>query len=114
MAEPNLRTGWKEVNVLSDAEQHRLSEIETQLRTEDPIFVQRFDDRVERGLPRWRRLFAMLSITFAVIACGAGLAWNNVAVVVLAVTAIGAAVMRWVTNRRQSCPPSVEGRDNRR
>lgn len=100
--------------MLSDAEQHRLTEIETQLQSDDPVFVQRFDDRTRQGRPSgWHRLAMIFCFTFAVMICGAGLAWSNVAVVVIAVSAIGATGMLWSTHRLRSCPPSAEGRSMR-
>ena len=45
--------------MLSEAEQRKLSEIESHLKAEDPTFVQRFNDRGQRR-PRWRGLVALL------------------------------------------------------
>jgi Protein of unknown function (DUF3040) len=47
--------------MLSDAEQRRLTELELQLRTDDPAFVQRFDERQHRH--SWRGLAALLALS---------------------------------------------------
>ncbi|HCT80644.1 MAG TPA: hypothetical protein DGT23_29575 [Micromonosporaceae bacterium] len=88
--------------MLSDAEQRRLTEIETQLQADDPVFVQRFSDEGQGGLrPAWWRLVAVLTATIAVLVCGAGLALGNVATVVIAMTTAGAAAGLWITHRRR-------------
>ena len=88
--------------MLSEAEQRKLSEIESQLRAEDPTFVQRFDDRGQPRLrPRWRGLVALLAVAVAVMVAGVGLVVGSVGTVVVAITAIGASAGMWVTHRRR-------------
>lgn len=88
--------------MLSDAEQQRLTEIESQLRADDPVFVQRFDDRGRHPLrPNWRHLAALLAATVAVTTCGVGLAFGSVGTVVIALTAIGATAGMWITHRHR-------------
>ena len=86
--------------MLSEAEQRKLSEIESQLRAEDPTFVQRFNDRGQRR-PRWRGLVALLAVAVAVMVAGVGLLVGSVGTVVVALTAIGASVGMWVTYSRR-------------
>jgi hypothetical protein len=87
--------------MLSEAEQRRLSEIESQLRAEDPSFVLRFGDR---GLPwlrrRWCGLLALLAVAVAVIVAGIGLIAGSVGTVVISITAIGVSAGMWVTHLR--------------
>ena len=88
--------------MLSEAEQRKLSEIESQLRAEDPTFVQRFGDRGQPRLrPRWRGLVALLAVAVAVMVAGVGLLVGSVGTVVVALTAIGASVGMWVTYSRR-------------
>ena len=88
--------------MLSDAEQRRLSEIEAELRADDPVFVDGFENR-EHGGPRsvWRQLAILVGGVLAVLVCGVGLAFGSVGAVVVALTALGAAVGLWVVQRRQ-------------
>ena len=88
--------------MLSDAEQRRLSEIEAQLRSDDPAFVEGFE-KGERGGPRsvWRQLATLVGGGLAVLFCGMGLAFGSVGAVVVALTALGAAIGLWVVQRRR-------------
>src|SRR5689334_12773327 len=84
----NGHTRRKEAIVLSDAEQRRLTEIEAQLRNDDPTFVQRFGGGRRRA--RWHRLAATLGLVVAsAIAC-LGLVFGSVGTVVIALIALGA------------------------
>jgi hypothetical protein len=83
-----------EVKVLSDAEQRRLTEIESGLRTDDPSFVQRFET-TGRGRHRRRSIGALLAIVAALTGTVVGLVGGSVAVAILGVTAIGAAIGVW-------------------
>jgi Flp pilus assembly protein TadB len=70
--------------MLSDAEQRRLTEIESQLRSDDPAFVQRFDDGGKRRSPqRGRGVAALLGVSVAVTAAVLVLALVLVLVLVL-------------------------------
>lgn len=87
--------------MLSDAERRRLAEIETQLRTDDPDFVQGFDDPGRRGRRTGQRhLTAAFAALSAVLLCGLGLGYGNVGTLVLALAAVGATVRLWVMRRR--------------
>ena len=87
--------------MLSDAEQHRLTEIETQLRADDPDFAYGFDKRGQGRLRSGRRqLAAVLGVVFALVVCGVGLAFGSVGAVVVALTAMGASLGLWVVQRR--------------
>jgi hypothetical protein len=87
--------------MLSEAEQRKLSEIESQLRAEDPSFVLRFGDRGLSWLRRrWCGVLALLAVAAAVVVAGIGLVMGSVGTVVIAITAIGASAGMWVTHRR--------------
>lgn len=88
--------------MLSEAEKQRLSEIESQLRADDPVFVQGFDDRGQRRLrPGWRTLAAMLAVAVAMTTAGVGLVLGSVRSVVVALTIIGATAGMWITHGRR-------------
>jgi hypothetical protein len=84
--------------MLSEAEQRKLTEIESQLTCEDPLFVQRF-----RGggnlRPGWRGRVALFAGGAAVMVAAFGLIVGSVGTVVIALTAIGASAGMWVTHR---------------
>jgi hypothetical protein len=84
--------------MLSKAEQRKLTEIESQLTCEDPVFVQRFRDR---GGPRsgWRGRAALFAGSAAVMVAAFGLMVGSVGTVVVALTTIGASAGSWVTHR---------------
>jgi Protein of unknown function (DUF3040) len=86
--------------VLSDAEQRRLTAIESKLRTDDPVFVRQFNSGWKRRRPgRLRGLAASVAVTVAVAAALIGLLLGSVAMVVCALTAIGATAGLWITSR---------------
>jgi hypothetical protein len=86
--------------VLSEAEQRRLSEIESHLRDEDPTFVQRFDDPEQpRPWTRRRGLLALLVVAVALMVAGAGLVIGSVGTVVAALVAFAASAGMWVSHR---------------
>jgi hypothetical protein len=88
--------------MLSDAEQHRLTQIESHLRSEDPAFVQRFDGRARPRLrPGRRNLLALVAVIVAVTVVGVGLYVSSVPTVVVALTALGGVVGLWITGRQQ-------------
>jgi hypothetical protein len=84
--------------MLSDAEQQRLTEIEAQLRNDDPVFVQRFDDGRGRR-PRWHRLTATFALVVAAAVACVGLLFASVGTVVVALAALGAISGIWITGR---------------
>jgi hypothetical protein len=86
--------------MLSEAERRRLAAIELQLRSEDPIYVQRFEGRWQAGLPavRLNRL-AVLTVLAATTVAGMGVVLDSFGAVVVALTAIGA-VGIWAAARR--------------
>ena len=78
--------------MLSEHEQRRLAEIEMSLSGDDPAFVHRFDRGTPEGRHRRRRMVAVLVAVCGVIGAVAGLTPRpHVAVVVIAMCAIGAA-----------------------
>jgi hypothetical protein len=84
--------------VLSKAELRKLTEIESQLSCEDPVFVERFRDR--GGLRSgWRGRVALSAGGAAVMVAGFGLIVGSVGMVVVALTAVGASAGMWVTHR---------------
>ena len=88
--------------MLSEAEQRRLTEIESELQADDPAFVQRFGDQgqQQRLPPRWYGVAALAATVVAVVAAGIGLAVDSVGLVVVALIVIGASAGMWITNRR--------------
>jgi hypothetical protein len=107
--------------VLSDFEQQRLIEIETQLQVDDPAFVQGFNGRNRRGLRSgWRRMAGVLAATVAMVVCGVGLALGDVGAVVIALVTIGGTAGLWVAGRHRlwsahaESPPAVCGGAPRR
>jgi hypothetical protein len=97
--------------MLSDAEQRRLTELESQLRTDDPAFVQRFDDELQRRpRHRWRGLAALLGLNVAMTVAGFGLILGNVGTVIVGLTAIGAGTIMWIRRRHRSSRRRRRGR----
>ena len=88
--------------MLSDAEQRRLTEIESQLRTEDPAFVQRFNQPQRRPHHRWLSLAALLALSVAVTVAGFGLVFGDVGTVIIGMTAIVAGTTMWVRRPRRT------------
>jgi Flp pilus assembly protein TadB len=89
--------------MLSDAEQRQLTAIESQLRQDDPAFVERFTGRWDRRRHgQWRGLAALAALVVAVAAAVVGLMLTSVPTVVIAVTAVGSTVGLWITDRRRS------------
>ena len=88
--------------MLSDREQRRLTQIESQLKADDPAFVQRFDDRGRRRVRLGRRdRVALVAVVAAVTVVGIALFVGSVVIAVVALTAIGAIVGLWLTNRQR-------------
>ena len=90
--------------MLSDAEQRRLTEIESQLRTDDPAFVRRFLEARQhrRPGPGWRAVLALLGVGVAVAVAGFGLVLGNAVAAVVGLAAIGAGTTMWIHGRRRS------------
>jgi Protein of unknown function (DUF3040) len=87
--------------MLSEAEQRRLTEIESQLQADDPAFVRWFGDQGQQRLPpSWYGVAALAATMVAVVAAGIGLAVDSVGLVVIALIVIGASAGMWITNRR--------------
>jgi hypothetical protein len=84
--------------MLSKAERRKLTEIESRLTSEDPVFVQRFRDRGDRRRG-WSGRSALLAGGAAVLVAAFGLIVDSVGTVVVALTAIGASAGMWVTHR---------------
>jgi uncharacterized membrane protein len=83
--------------MLSDAEQRRLTQIESLLRATDPVFVHRFNDRWRK--PRRWRLLAMFAISVSVLMIVFGIAVGSVITSVIGLTAAGAAFGAWLDYR---------------
>src|SRR5262249_13989817 len=79
---------------LSDSERRRLAEIESSLRSDDPDFVQRFEQRRLRRRNR-RNVAALLAISISVIVIVIGLVRGSVAAAVVGLIAVGATVGLW-------------------
>jgi hypothetical protein len=87
--------------MLSDAEQRRLTELELQLRTDDPAFVQRFDERQHRP-HNWRGPAALLALSVAVTVAGFGLVLGDVGTVIVGLTALVAGTAMWIRRRHRT------------
>jgi hypothetical protein len=74
--------------MISDAEQRRHTEIEAQLRTDDPAFVHRFDDGEHPMEGHRRGVLATLLAAVAVTTVGIGLALRSEGMVVVGLIAI--------------------------
>jgi hypothetical protein len=88
--------------MLSDAEQRRLTELELQLRTDDPAFVQRFDERRHRPRHNWRGPAALLALSVAVTVAGFGLVLGDVRTVIVGLTALVAGTTMWIRRRHRT------------
>jgi hypothetical protein len=87
--------------MLSDAEQRQLTAIESQLRADDPDFVERFTDgRQGSWRGGWRRRVALITFVLTTITIGTGLAVGSVIMVVIALITVGALSGWWITGRR--------------
>jgi hypothetical protein len=84
--------------MLSDAERHRLAEIESSLQTDDPRFVHRFDTRLGRG----RRLLnaARIGLVASLIAVVAAPASGSVPTAIVGLITAGVSAGVWITHRR--------------
>jgi hypothetical protein len=95
--------------MLSDAEQRRLTEMESLLRAADPVFVRRFENRW-RAPRRWR-LLAMLAIPVTVSMMFIGLALGSVVAAVIGFSATGVASGVWFSRRETpGCPARGDDR----
>jgi hypothetical protein len=85
--------------MLSDAEQRKLSAIESQLRLDDPVFVERFTGgSTGRTGGGWRGTATLVAMMVGLTVVGIGLVLSNVLTVVIALTAIGAVAGLWITS----------------
>ena len=83
--------------MFSDAEQHRLAEIEALLRADDPTFVQQFDARWDAS--QSRRILAFLGFLLAVMITAVAVITGSVGVAVLGLCGMGAAAGVWLSHR---------------
>jgi hypothetical protein len=83
--------------MLSDAEQRRLFEIETSLRSDDPAFARRFDTGWTTRRPRTTVLLLVLLV--AAMVTVAGLVTSAVVVAVIGLLGIGTAACVWASHR---------------
>jgi H+/Cl- antiporter ClcA len=81
--------------MLSEAEQRRLSEIEAQLRADDPTFVQDFDGRWQRR-PRPGRLM-LLAVIVTAATVGIGMVAGSAGIAVAVATTCASAGV-WITH----------------
>jgi hypothetical protein len=81
--------------MLSDAEQRRLTEIESQLRTDDPAFVHRFDDAEQFQEAQRRGVLATLLAAVAATTAGIGLALGSIGMVVIGLITIAVSASMW-------------------
>jgi hypothetical protein len=87
--------------MLSDAEQRRLTDMESQLRSDDPAFVQRFDERQRRPPHSWRGLAALLALGVAATVAGFGLVLGNGGTVIIGLTALVVGTTMWIRRRHR-------------
>jgi len=83
--------------MFSDAEQHRLAEIEALLRADDPTFVQQFDARWEAL--QGRRILAFLGFLLAVMITAIAMIAGSAGLGVLGLCGMGAAAVVWLSHR---------------
>jgi hypothetical protein len=88
--------------MLSDAEQRRLTEIEAQLRTDDPVFVHRFDEGEQPLEVQRRGVLATLLAAVAVTTVGIGLALRSEGMVVVGLFAIVISASMWNIDHRRT------------
>jgi Protein of unknown function (DUF3040) len=72
--------------MISDAEWHKLAEIEMALRRDDPVFVQRFDE--PRLTPHRRRIGARLAISVVLAVTALAIALGVAAAAILGPSAM--------------------------
>lgn len=85
--------------MLNDAEQRRLAEIESWLRTDDPTFVHRFEAN-SRHRHRRRALIAVLALVIAITITVVALIRGSVPAAVVGLTTVGVSIGLWVSPRR--------------
>jgi hypothetical protein len=94
--------------MLSDAEQRRLTEIESLLRTGDPVYVRRFEERWQ-ARRRWR-LRALVVLAVAVPMTYIGLGLGSFAAAVIGWSASCAAFGVWLAHRSPAGGPAGRSR----
>jgi hypothetical protein len=93
---------WEGAGMLSDAEQRRLAEMESGLRSADPGFVERFD-RVLRHHPRnWDAMTARRWLIVAALIMGLAVLISSVAMVLFALSVAGVGAGLWGTDHNRS------------
>jgi hypothetical protein len=87
--------------MLSDAEQHRLTEIEHGLRSEDPEFTERFDQVALRWPQEFRGMTARGWLLAAVLVMGFAVLMGSggMALIALSVAAVSAGM--WLNRYRR-------------
>jgi hypothetical protein len=90
--------------MLSDAELRELTAIESHLREDDPQFAQRLSNGWNQPSPAggWSGWSAALTAMVCVAVAVVGLVALNVAMVVIAMTALGGNAGLWITGRRRA------------
>jgi len=92
----------KGAGMLSDAEQHRLAEIELGLRSEDPQFANRFGHVMPSRPHKWRGMTARAWLIAAAVIMGLAVLTTSLGIALMAVSAAGVSAAIWLTNHTGS------------
>jgi predicted ATP-grasp superfamily ATP-dependent carboligase len=88
--------------MLSESEKQRLTEIELLLQSDDPTFLQRFEEHRQPWLLRsWRGLATAVAVVIALSVAAMATVVGSVAAAVVALSAAGAFSGTWLTYRRR-------------
>lgn len=88
--------------MLSDAEQRQLTEIERGLRTDDPVFVQRFDDTPGAAPGSWQGMSATGWLIAAAVAALLALLLRSAVLSLVTLSALGVAASLWATDDKRA------------
>ncbi|MFJ5599951.1 DUF3040 domain-containing protein [Micromonospora parva] len=83
--------------MLSDAEQHRLTEIERGLRLEDPEFADRFGQVMQSRPHKWRGMSARGWLIAAALIMALAVLMTSLGVALIALGVAGVSAAMWLT-----------------
>jgi Protein of unknown function (DUF3040) len=86
--------------MLGEAEQRRLTEIERELRTTDPQFVQRFDIDIQPGPRKRHRITARGWLIVAALLMGLAVLTARLEMAVIALSVAGVSACWWFSSGR--------------
>lgn len=88
--------------MLSDAEQRRLTQIELELRADDPRFVARFHHRGQRRPNKWCGMTARVWLLVAAMTMGLAALTASAGMVAIAFCVAAMSAGLWLTDRSRS------------